>query len=135
MHGKFILGGAAETQEFDWGFFRWISRPATTGAKDLVVCGVHVYPGKGHNFHKHPGQEEVIHVLEGEMEQWVGKEKRLLGAGDSVFVPRDTPHASFTVGLKTLKVVAILGPCVGTEGYELVDVSGEEPWASIRKKH
>ena len=26
----------------------------------------------------------------------------------------------------------ILGPAVGEGGYELVDVSGEEPWASLR---
>ncbi|MBI4604483.1 MAG: cupin domain-containing protein [Planctomycetes bacterium] len=133
MGGKFILGATAETQEFDWGFFRWISRPSTTGAKSLVVCGVHVYPGKGHNFHRHPEQEEVIHVLDGEMEQWVGREKRVLGPGDSVFIPRDAVHASFTIGKRTLKVVAILGPCAGPEGYQLIDVSGEEPWASLRK--
>jgi quercetin dioxygenase-like cupin family protein len=133
MPGAFIQGATAEIQKFDWGTFRWISRPATTGAKSLVVCNVEVYPGKGHDFHRHPTQEEVIHVLEGQMEQWVGKEKRILGPGDSVFIPTDTVHASFTVGLKSLKVVAILGPCAGDDGYQLVDVSSEQPWNTLRK--
>jgi hypothetical protein len=30
-------------------------------------------------------------------------------------------------------VVAILGPCVGPIGYELVDVAGEAPWKGLRK--
>lgn len=132
MKGSFISGSSAETQEFDWGRFRWISRPSTTGAESLVVTLVDVYPGKGHAFHRHPEQEEVITVLEGRMEQWVGEEQRILGPGDSVFIPRNSVHASFTVGDATLKVVAILGPCVGEEGYQMLDVSGEEPWASLR---
>jgi hypothetical protein len=28
--------------------------------------------------------------------------------------------------------LAILGPCVGPEGYELVDMADEEPWKSLR---
>ena len=33
-------------------------------------------PGKCHDFHRHPGQEEVIYVLEGTIEQWLEQEKR-----------------------------------------------------------
>lgn len=133
MGKRFILGASAERQDFDWGSFLWVSRPATTGAKDLVVCRVEVYEGKGHDFHKHPAQEEVITVLEGRMEQWVDRERRVLEAGDSVFIPRDTVHASFNAGKSTLRVVAILGPCVGSDGYQLADVSAEEPWRTLRR--
>jgi quercetin dioxygenase-like cupin family protein len=133
MPGRFVLKTGAERQDFDWGTFRWISRPAATGAKDLIVCRVTVFSGKGHNFHRHPRQEEVIHVLEGKMEQWLECEKRILGPGDSVFIARDTVHASFNVGSADLEVVAILGPAVGAEGYELVDASAEAPWSTLRK--
>jgi quercetin dioxygenase-like cupin family protein len=132
MSGKFVLGENAERDDFDWGSFSWISKPATTAAGDLVVCHVSIEPSKGHNFHRHPNQEEVIHVIEGTMEQWLDSEKKVLGPGDSVFIGRDTVHASFNVGDDTLKVLAILGPSVGEEGYELIDVSTEEPWASMR---
>jgi quercetin dioxygenase-like cupin family protein len=86
----------------------------------------------GHDFHKHPHQEEVIYVLEGEIEQWLDREKRILRPGDSVFIGPDVVHASFNVGERTAKMLAVLGPCIGSDGYELVDVADQEPWASLR---
>jgi hypothetical protein len=29
-------------------------------------------------------------------------------------------------------MLAILGPCVGEVGYELVDVAGDAPWNGLR---
>jgi quercetin dioxygenase-like cupin family protein len=89
-------------------------------------------PGKGHAFHKHPDQEEVIYVVAGRVEQWVDTEKRLLGPGDSVFLPPGMVHASFNVGETDVHIVAILGPCVGESGYEVVEVAGEAPWSGLR---
>ena len=132
MPGKFVV--AAETAEdvLDWGRLRWLSNPPSTGAKQLTVIDVTLAPGKGHNFHKHPDQEEVLYVVAGEVEQWVDRDKRMLGPGDSAFVPADMVHASFNVGTGEAKIVAILGPCVGAGGYELVDVSGKAPWKGLR---
>jgi quercetin dioxygenase-like cupin family protein len=110
----------------------WFSSPTASNAKDLVVLEVNLSSGGGHNFHKHPNQEEVIYVIEGEIEQWIEREKRLLKAGDSAFIGADVVHASFNVSNRQAKLLAILGPCVGPEGYELVDVAGQEPWASLR---
>jgi len=80
-------------------------------------------PGKGHNFRKHPDQEEVVIVIAGKVEQWVDREKRILGPGDSAFIPADVVHASFNVGDQAAKIIAILGPCVGPVGYEVVDTA------------
>lgn len=132
MNGKFVHGKDLEVQTFDWGTFRWVSGPSATGAAQLVVCQVEVFPGKGHNFHQHPGQEEVIHIIDGSLEQWLGKERCVLGAGDSVFIPRGLVHASFTLGDRPARCLAILGPCLGDSGYELVDVSAQAPWSTLR---
>ena len=67
------------------------------------------------------------------MEQWLETEMKILKSRDSVFIPKDTVHASFNSGSSTLRVVAILGPCAGESGYELVDVSREAPWSTFRK--
>ena len=64
MSGKFITLADRESDGLDWGTMGWLSRPATTGAKDLVVIEVTLDPTFGHNFHKHPDQEEVIYVVE-----------------------------------------------------------------------
>ena len=132
MNGRFISEEEAERDHLEWGSLAWLSRPKTTAAQDLVVIEVILLPGHGHDFHKHPEQEEVIYVLEGSVEQWLREERRVLNPGDSVFIPADTVHASFNTSSRNVKVLAILGPCVGADGYVLVDVSGEAPWNELR---
>jgi quercetin dioxygenase-like cupin family protein len=132
MAGRFVTGARAKRDKLAWGEMGWMSRPDLTGTKNLTVIEVRLLPGQGHNFHKHPDQEEVIYVMEGEIEQWIEKERQNLKPGDSAFIPSDTVHASFTAGKSPAKLLAILGPCSGPEGYVLVDVSGQEPWKSLR---
>lgn len=132
MAGKFVIASEIEPEVLDWGQLRWLSNPPTTGAKDLTVINVTLAPGKGHDFHKHPDQEEVIYIVAGSVEQWADREKRVLGPGDSAFLPAGTVHASFNIGSSDAHIVAILGPCVGPIGYELVDVAAEAPWNALR---
>jgi quercetin dioxygenase-like cupin family protein len=134
MTGKFISSTEVKREELEWGSLAWFSSPAASSSKDLVVLEVTLRPAGGHNFHRHPNQEELIYVIEGEIEQWVGQEKRVLRPGDSAFIGADVVHASFNVSDRNAKLLAILGPCVGSEGYELVDVAGEEPWVSLRNR-
>lgn len=132
MPGKFVLAKDTPKEANDWGKLQWICNPPNTGAKDLTVIGVTLAPGKGHDFHRHPDQEEVIYVVAGAVEQWVDQEKRILGAGDSAFIPAGVVHASFNVGSGDASIVAILGPCVGEIGYEVEDVAGGAPWKDLR---
>jgi len=132
MNGKFTTSAQMEREQLDWGTLGWLSRPTTTGAKNVVAIEVNLKPGHGHDFHKHPEQEEVIYVLEGTIEQWLREEKQILGPGDSVFIPADVVHASFNTSSDSAKLFVTLGPCVGSEGYQLVDVSSEAPWNSLR---
>jgi len=132
MSRRFAIAAEVEPEVLDWGQLRWLSHPPSTGARHLTVIDVTLAPGKGHDFHKHPDQEEVILVIAGTVEQWVDREKRILGPGDSAHIPADVVHASFNVGDSDAKIAAILGPCVGEIGYELVDMAGEAPWKSMR---
>jgi quercetin dioxygenase-like cupin family protein len=134
MPGKFVMAREVVPEINDWGKLGWLSNPPNTGARDLTVIHVTLAPGKGHDFHSHPDQEEVIYVTSGTVEQWVDREKRVLGAGDSAFIPGGVVHASFNVGAADATIVAILGPCVGKIGYEVVDFSGEAPWNTLRKR-
>ncbi|MEM1388466.1 MAG: cupin domain-containing protein, partial [Pseudomonadota bacterium] len=127
MTGTFMMSAETPAEVLDWGTLRWMSHPPSTGAGQLTVIEVNIAPGQGHDFHKHPDQEEVIYCISGQVEQWLGTEKRLFGPGDSVFIGADVVHASFNVGDDTAQLLAILGPCVGDQGYELVDVAGDAP--------
>jgi quercetin dioxygenase-like cupin family protein len=116
----------------DRGALRWISHPPSTEAKQLTVVDVTFSLGNGHSFHKHPDQEEVIYVVSGELEQWLEREKRILGPGDAVFVPTGMVHALFQFGKSESRLLAIFGPCVGTHGLETIEVAGETAWKGLR---
>jgi len=133
MSGMFIPAAEAVRENPEWGSLAWCCRPAGTGSKGLVVIEVTLSPGGGHAFHHHPQQEEVIYCLDGEVEQWLDRQKRVLKAGDCVYIPGGTVHASFNTSTRNAKLLAILGPCIGREnGYEVEEVAGEEPWKGLR---
>ncbi len=132
MTGKFIPASEAVREKLHWGSLAWCCRPADTGAKDLVVIEVTLTPGGGHAFHKHPGQEEVIYCVEGEVEQWLDQQKRTLRPGDSVFITGDAVHASFNTSDRDARLLAILSPCIGEEnGYEVTEMADQEPWRGL----
>lgn len=132
MSGTFVHGEDVERESADWGWLGWISRPPSTGARQLTVIDVTLNPGHGHDFHKHPDQEEVIVVQAGEIEQWLEREKTILAPGEAVFIPAGTVHASFNTADEPARLTVALAPCVGAGGYELVDVSEEQPWRTVR---
>ncbi len=132
MKNTFITTRERQEEVLDWGTLFRLSGPQKTGAEKLVVIEVNLSPGCGHDFHKHPQQEEVIYVIDGEIEQWVGTEKQTLSAGESAFIPAEKVHASFNVGSAPAKLLAILSPSIGEEGYELVEVFDQAPWDTMR---
>lgn len=132
MTSMFRIASTIGRDEEHWGIRRWVSHPPSTGASHLTVVEATLSPGMGHGFHKHPGQEEVIYVVAGKIEQWVDRDKRTLSAGDAVFVPPGVVHASFHAGEGDATMVAIFGPSIGDEGYETVDMAGEIPWRDLR---
>jgi quercetin dioxygenase-like cupin family protein len=133
MQGKFILSSEAPAVTLDWGHLKWVSNPEATGAAHLTVIHGEIFPGNGHNFHHHPAQEEVIAVLAGQIEQWIGQDKKVLRAGDFAFIPAGVVHASFNAGTGLARLLAILGPSVAGMGIEQVDVSGDAPWRDLRQ--
>ena len=67
----FVKQSDVRNEDFDWGVIGWRCTPGTTGTKHLVVLDVSLEPGQSHDFHRHPGQEEMIIVKSGQVEQWL----------------------------------------------------------------
>ena len=129
---RFVKQAEIEQEQFDWGVVGWRCVPAT-GARQIVVMDVTLDPGGGHDFHRHPGQEEMIIVKRGRITQYLERESTQLGVDDSVFIDADVVHASFNESDEPALLQVIIAPSLGEgTGYGLVDVSGEEPWASLR---
>jgi quercetin dioxygenase-like cupin family protein len=128
----FVKQSDVRHENFDWGVIGWRLTP-DKGSKHLVIMDVTLEPGEGHDFHRHPGQEEMIILKQGKITQYIEQESTSLGVGDSVYLDEGVIHASFNDGSETAHLQVVIGPSLGGEtGYGLEDVSGEEPWASLR---
>lgn len=131
--GRFFTNDNLEREELTRGTHDWFSRPELTGSESLIMCRVEVEPGNGHPFHRHPTMDEIIYVLSGEAEQWLGEERRVLGPGEAVYIPRDAVHGVYNAGDGPLTFLAVLSPAGDLEGDGMVDVSHEEPWCSLKE--
>lgn len=128
---RFITAGEAEVEYAPWGKHWWLSRPGLTDTSQLILVRVTMRPGAGHQFHHHPAREEIVYVVDGVAEQWVGPEKRRLKAGECAFIPMKVVHAIHNASRRPMTFLAILSPA-RAKGPFLVDCYEEEPWRSLR---
>lgn len=128
----FVLAGEAVRVKSPWTVEEWLCRSDLVKNEHLLLVRANMDPGRSHPFHTHPTREEIIYVLSGQAEQWVGKEHRLLKPGELAFIPMGEPHGTFNPFPEKLVFLAILSPAHAAEPA-IVDVSTQEPWASVRK--
>lgn len=128
---RFVTGDNMQVEPSPWGPHEWLSRPGLTEAENLLLVRVLMPPGKAHQFHRHPEMEEIIYVVSGTAEQWVGDHRRTLRVGDSAHIPANVVHGTYNAGADTLVFLAILSPATST-GPVLVDEHLNEPWRSLR---
>jgi quercetin dioxygenase-like cupin family protein len=127
---------AAEKVDFHspWTLEEWFCRSDVVPNQDLLMVRANMEAGHSHPFHTHPTREEIIYVLSGRAEQWVGQEHRILGPGEMVLIPKGEPHGTYNPFRERLVFLAILAPAKAAEPG-IVDISSEEPWVGIRQKH
>jgi quercetin dioxygenase-like cupin family protein len=127
----FVLRKDAPVESMPYGQDLWVCRPGLVHTQHLLIIEVEMLPGTAHAFHLHPGREEVLWVFEGQGEQWVEQEKRLLRPGDSAFIPPGTVHGIYNDSQQLLRFLAVLSPAESPAPL-LIDVQHEEPWRSLR---
>lgn len=128
---RFVTEAESKSGDVPWGVNEWLCNVDLCAAEKLGLVRVHIPPGAGHSFHRHPFMEEIIYVVEGECEQWVGQEQRTLGPGGMAHIPTNMVHASFNTTDKPLVLLAILSPAK-SDDPPTVDVYEEEPWCNLR---
>ncbi len=96
-------------------------RGATSNIIDVKVSGkdtdgdlaifeqTAISQGRGIPLHVHRLQDEIFNIIEGEYYFQVGEEKHRLSAGDSIFLPRNIPHAWTQVSEKGKAPVFLTG--------------------------
>jgi quercetin dioxygenase-like cupin family protein len=50
--------------------------------------------GEGPPLHSHPNEEQFTLILEGKLHYILGDEEKIVGPGELIYVPRNTPHRS-----------------------------------------
>jgi len=125
---------AAEKVDFlsPWTLEEWLCRTDVVPNQELLMVRANMEPGRSHPFHTHPTREEIIYILSGRAEQWIGREHRILGPGEMVLIPKGEVHGTYNPFRERLVFLAILSPANAPEPG-IVDVSTQEPWASLRK--
>lgn len=134
MKSAFTESKVIDREKLDWGTRAWHTGYGKDRADNLVVIEVDLQPDCGHAFHLHAKQDELVYVIDGEVEQWIGEEKKILRKGDSAFLEANKVHASYNVSNKPAKVLAILGPVIGKDGYEVEEVADKAPWSRLGSK-
>ena len=84
---------------------------AANGAAHLCIFEQWVAPGTGAPTHSHP-VEEVLTVREGEAEMWLGDQRVMVTAGQSLIVPAGRNHGFRNSGHVTLHLHAVLASAV-----------------------
>ncbi len=67
-------------------------------------------PGTGIPPHVHQNEDEVFHVLSGQVDMTIGEEMTTLNSGDLIFCPRGIPHSFKVVGDQKAKVMLSIFP-------------------------
>ena len=73
----------------------WHCKPGMVKDTNLMVVRATLPPGEAHRFHHHPHMEEVLYILSGTAEQWIEEEKRIMGPGDSIYLPKGLVHGTY----------------------------------------
>ena len=129
---RFVTAAEKVKGQSPWAFEEWLCREDVVANKELLMVRVTIEPARCHAFHTHPNREELLYILSGRAEQWVGPEHRVLGPGEMAFVPKGEVHGTYNIFGEPLLFLAILAPANAAEPA-LVDVSKQEPWVGMRK--
>ena len=90
---------------------------AVSGSAQLCVFEQFCDPGLGAPTHLH-AVEEVLSVVAGEADIWVGAERHAAKAGQSVIIPAGKFHGFRNTGASQLHVRAILAAPIFEASYE-----------------
>ena len=128
---RFVTMAEAVRFQSPWTIEEWLCRGDVVKNEHLLLVRANMDPFRSHPFHKHPTREELIFIISGRAEQWVGAEHKILGPGEMAFIPMGEVHGTYNPFSEKLVFLAILSPSNAAEPG-IVDVSAEPPWATMR---
>jgi len=126
---RFVSFDQTEVEKLPGKTHYWHCKPGMVAETNLMFVRAQLPPGEAHRFH--PAMEEILYLLSGTAEQWVAKQKHRMKPGDSLYLPAGLVHGTYNTGSEMLDFLAVLSPA-NSAGPVTVEVSGQEPWKSLR---
>jgi transcriptional regulator with XRE-family HTH domain len=83
---------------------------STDGRLQVILSTIEPGGGTGEEAYSHDSDEEVVVVLEGELDLWVGDEHYRLRAGDAVTLGSRVPHRNTNPGPAVARVLFCITP-------------------------
>lgn len=80
------------------------------GRLQVILSTIEPTGGTGEEAYAHESDEEVVIVLEGEIDLWVGDDHHLLRDGDAITYPSRIPHRNTNNGDRPARVLFCLTP-------------------------
>lgn len=80
------------------------------GRLQVILSTIEPGGGTGEEPYTHDSDEEVVLVLEGRLDVWVGAEHHVLEEGDALTLPSRTPHRNTNRGDRPCRVLFCITP-------------------------
>lgn len=77
---------------------------------DFVSANLSILEESGDALHTQASHDEIVVVLEGEVDFRVGDEKRRVGRGDFIFIPRNTVHGPIIEAGQRFAALSVFAP-------------------------
>ncbi|MBD3581443.1 cupin domain-containing protein [Flavobacterium selenitireducens] len=114
---KIILNGQGQSQNV-LGDVQTIKLSGKDTDGLFTVVENYNEPGVGIPMHIHENEDEIFHIIEGQMEFETQGKTTLLSKGDMIFLPRMIPHAFKVVGNVKCKAIVTVIPSGIEEMFE-----------------
>ena len=120
---RIVNHAGQEREQWRPGVLTRMRASALTGSVQLCVFEQWCEPDCGAPTHLH-AVEEVLTVFAGQAEVWVGEERAILTAGQSVIVPAGHRHGFRNVGETILHMEAILAEPIFEAAFDDLHETG-----------
>jgi quercetin dioxygenase-like cupin family protein len=87
-----------------WGSLRFFAN-RELGTANLTVGRTVIQPGERNPRHSHPNCAEVLYLLSGTLDHYIGNEKYPMSAGDRIVIPAGVPHFAVNTGAEDADMI------------------------------
>lgn len=113
-------------QFLPWGEFYWLELTPTNHKAQSNLSFVKVYPFQEQRLHPHPGYEEIVIGIEGELIHWCDDRKFVVKKGQAGYIRGGGQHRMLNISDQPAMFISIVTPVMPTALGELSPIDDVE---------